>query len=178
MPKTFDSHQATITRRRALSVVASCLAVASCADLRFRVDGATERIDLAGFMRMSRVLTGVRDLQDMETGRKYFEALLADPVGAKQLTAVWKAAELDRASSPAAVDDMMARGVYEDLERATVADTITRYWYTGLYERPGGGRTVATYIEALAWRTLGYRDNGPSTCGGVFGHWASAPAIA
>jgi hypothetical protein len=59
---------------------------------------------------------------------------------------------------------------------AALADTISAYWYTGVYDGPAGTPTVATYVDALAWRTLGYRD-GPSACGGVFGHWAYEPSV-
>jgi hypothetical protein len=73
------------------------------------------------------------------------------------------------------VADLVARGVYNDAAVAALADTITANWYSGTY-MSGEEVHVATYTNALAWRTLGYRPAGPSSCGGAFAHWTSAPA--
>jgi hypothetical protein len=145
--------------------------------VRGRSDAAVERVDLAGFMRMSRVLTGVANLADEGAGRVYLDALLGDAAKAERLAVLWMAAGFGGATPPESIDEMSARGVYRDPELASLADTITRYWYTGVYDAPDAGPTVATYGGALAWRTLDYPAAGPSFCGGAFGHWAEAPSI-
>ena len=165
-----------VTRRQFLSAVIASLPAASCVHPRSRDGTAIELVDLAGFMRMSQVLTGVPDLGDDELGREYLAALLADPTRAEQLAALWRTAGFGGVRPPVSVVELATRGVYEDPELAALADTISAYWYTGVYDGPAGTPTVATYVDALAWRTLGYRD-GPSACGGVFGHWADEPSV-
>ena len=159
-----------LTRRRFLVVVCSSLASASCAGRRERavaVDG------LDRFMRMSRVLTAVPEL-DADLGRDYFAAFVRDG-RTHDLADLWDAGGFG-VSPPAFVSDLEARGVYREPALAATAALVTRSWYSGIFVASNGERRVITYVEALAWKTLGYRSTGSSTCGGVFGHWAEKPA--
>jgi hypothetical protein len=123
---------------------------------------------------MSRVLTGVAEIGEGSVAEQYLAALLADPRSARLLSSLWTKGGFARAPVPATVDDLAAEGVYDSVELAALADTIVDNWYSGIYATNDGAR-VATYVDALAWRTLGYRRNGPTVCGGGFGHWADRP---
>jgi hypothetical protein len=132
---------------------------------------ATDGLDR--FMRMSRVLTAVPEL-DADLGRDYFAAFVRDG-RALELADLWDGAGFG-ASPPSSVSDLEARGVYREPKLAATAASITRSWYSGLFVASDGEQRVITYVDALAWNTLGYRTTGSSTCGGVFGHWAEKPA--
>jgi D-sorbitol dehydrogenase-like protein len=161
-----------LTRRRFLVVVCSSLASASCAG---RPERAVEADGLDRFMRMSRVLTAVPEL-DADLGRDYFAAFVHDG-RIRDLADLWDAAGFGfGVSPPASVLDLEARGVYRDPALAATAALVTRSWYSGIFVASDGEQRVITYVDALAWKTLGYRSTGSSTCGGVFGHWAEKPA--
>jgi hypothetical protein len=153
-----------------LVVICSSLAGASCASPRQRAAAADS---LDRFMRISRVLTGVPGL-DEGLGRDYLAAFVRDG-RAHELADFWDAAGF-RVSPPASVSDLEARGVYREPALAAIAASVTRSWYSGVFVAMDGGQRVITYVDALAWKALGYRSTGSSTCGGVFGHWAEKPA--
>lgn len=136
-------------------------------------NGASE-LTLAQFMQVSRVLTAFDDLNDEVRGATYLAALNAQQYQAT-LALLWVRGGF-AAAAPDSVVDLMAAGVYDDPELASLADTVTGYWYSGIYDSAPDTQQVATYTQALAWLTLGYRAAGPSTCTGVFGSWASAPS--
>jgi D-sorbitol dehydrogenase-like protein len=152
-----------------LVVVCSSLASASCAGPRERAVAAD---GLDRFMRMSRVLTGVAEL-DASLGGDYFAAFVRDG-RAHELADFWDAAGFG-VSPPSSVSDLETRGVYREPTLAAVAASVTRSWYSGVFVATDGEQRVITYVDALAWKTLGYRSAGASTCGGVFGHWAEKP---
>lgn len=169
-----------LTRRGFLVFASSCLVTVAG-----RVAGAQTGpttvaagdVDLGRFMRMSRVLTAMDDLRDEAAGRLYLEALSSRREGAARLAALWEVGGFGGAQPPTSVADLEARGMYDDPSLAELADTITGNWYSGTYVDADGRRRVATYTNAMAWRTLGYRPAGPSSCGGAFGHWADQPAV-
>jgi hypothetical protein len=163
-------------RRDFLLLASSWLAVAPWREAAAQ-DAATRApdVELDEFMHISRVLTGFDDLANETVGREYFEALRRRPDGARLLAELWRLGGFEGREPPASVDDLAARGVYDEPALADLADTITRNWYSGLYVTANGEQRVATYTDALAWRTLGYRPAGPSACGGAFGHWAELP---
>ena len=167
-----------LTRREILSAIVASLAAASCADTRPRHGDTANVIDLPAFMAMSRVLTDTAEVGDEAVGREYLAAVLEDPARAAQLAALWRTASFGSARPPASVLDLVARGVYDDPELAALADSIAACWYSGVYDGADGEPKVATYVDALAWRALGYRSGGPSSCSGVFGHWADKPLAA
>jgi hypothetical protein len=136
---------------------------------------AAPDVELDEFMRISRVLTGFDDLANETVGREYLQALQSRAGGARLLIELWRLGGFQGRELPASIDDLAARGVYDQPALAELADTITRNWYSGQYLTPDGEQRVATYTDALAWRTLGYRPAGPSACGGAFGHWAERP---
>lgn len=159
-------------RRRFIVLFAAALAAAG---LPGRALARTVPFDVERFMALSRVLTGVSDPGDAALAGRYLTALLARSDGAAKLMALWQAGGFGGTAPSATVADLAARGVYADPALAELADAIVRQWYTGRWTDPDGAARVATHADALAWRTLGYRSAGPGTCGGAFGHWATAP---
>jgi hypothetical protein len=129
--------------------------------------GVTTAVGLDEFIALSRILTGVADLDDQESARLYLSALTTSPEKNERL------AELcERARSLDATD---TSPLHETPRLAEIADVILGNWYSGVYVDADGQPRVATYVGALGWQALGYRPLGPTTCGGAFGHWATAP---
>jgi hypothetical protein len=172
-----DRNARPSTRRRLLQAIAACLLSTSCADLRFRTERTPDSVTLADFMRLSRALTAMEDLGDDRTAELFLSGLLADPVSARRLSRLLIAAGFRSARPATSVAEMTEHGVYADPELGALADAITRHWYTGVDATAAGEPIVATYGDALAWRTLGYRPIGPSFCGGAFGHWSEPPIV-
>lgn len=140
----------------------------------YQVGHAASRLDLDKFMQMSRVLTGFRDLNDYRIGKVYLDALNARPGDAANLSEFWTRAGV--ATDPTrSIGDLEAMGLFDDERLVEIADRVTGYWYSGKYLAVDGKHRVATFTEALAWRSLGYRRNGPSNCSGAFGSWEAAP---
>lgn len=166
-----DAHP---TRRRFL-----LLSSATAMLLAFRPGLAADagRVDMARFMRMSGALTDFDAVLDEAVGRIYLRALLARPGGQERLVSLWQRGGFGSAKPPASMADLRARGVLDDPALAELADTLCSNWYSGVYVDADGQRRVAAHTDALAWRTLGYRDGGPGSCGGAFGHWAEAPVL-
>jgi hypothetical protein len=138
----------------------------------------TRAPDLDGFLALSTLLTGIDTSAERETGQRYLANLLARPDTNAALTALWQRSGLAEAVPPSSIADLQQRGIYADATLQALADSITLQWYSGSYQLADGSTRVATYTAALAWRTLPYRPAGPSTCGGVFGHWTNPPAQA
>lgn len=136
---------------------------------------AAGSVTLEQFMRMSQVLTAFDDLNDTSNGETYLAALNRQTELGTALGELWEQGGFADGQA-ASVADLEAAGVYDDATLAELADTITRYWYTGIYDTGPDTVEVATFTQALAWRTLGYRQTGPTTCTGAFGSWATAPA--
>jgi D-sorbitol dehydrogenase-like protein len=130
---------------RALTLAAAGGAATGCAT---GAAAGHAPVSLDEFLALSTLLTGVKDL-DAEHGRLYLASLSATE--ARDLAVLARTRALDTA----------------------VAAKIVECWYTGIYDSPTGPR-VATYIEALAWTTLGFT-KAPSVCGGGVGYWADAP---
>lgn len=175
MTKLLSLWRYTLTRRGFLLASSSYLAAGCSVGTRISNGATGEDLDLDRFMSMSRVLTGAEDLRDRDSGNVYLTALLDHPEHAGQLIRLWRVGGFEDSEPPTSVADLEARGVYEMPDLAILADRITVNWYSGVYTAANGEQGVATYTDALAWRTLGYRPAGPSACGGAFGHWAELP---
>jgi Membrane bound FAD containing D-sorbitol dehydrogenase len=164
-----------IVTRRAFVSLAWCFAMAACAGVAPGRRGAAGRVGLEEFMRLSRALTAFPELADEASGHAYFAALTAEPEGTARLAELSHAAGLGGAHGAPSARELEGSEIYAVPQLAALADAIVRCWYTGVYDAPVGGPAVATYVDALAWRALGYRGDGPSTCSGEFGHWAEPP---
>jgi hypothetical protein len=113
-------------------------------------EAAPAAISLSEFLALSTRLTGKTGL-DPKVASVYLTALAADTKRRQELA-----------------DLAYGRQSHADLERE-----IIRSWYTGKYKSGNQGR-VATYRQALMWKTVGI--SAPATCGGLMGFWASPSA--
>jgi hypothetical protein len=127
---------------------------------------------LPAFLRLSALLTGFDRLSE-EEGTLYLRSLLADPVHAGALAALYDKARFLSADAPTTLEALTATGVFEDARLRATADALTLCWYSGIHET-GGGPAVATFTEALGWQSLEYTQ-APTVCGGPMGFWAEPP---
>jgi D-sorbitol dehydrogenase-like protein len=154
---------------RALTLAAAGGAAAGCAT-RTAAGVSHAPVSLDEFMALSTLLTGVKDLKT-EHGRLYLTSLSA--AAARDLAVLYDRAGFRSAAPPATLDALARTGALETSAARAVTAKIVECWYTGVYDSPAGPR-VATYLEALAWTTLGFT-KAPSICGGGVGFWADAP---
>lgn len=130
-------------------------------------------LGLTEFLRLSTVLTGFDDLNPV-LGQVYLTSLEAAGSGAT-LTQLYEQAGFQPGAAPASVDDLAAAGIYDDKALATLADTITEYWYSGVYG-PQDDQRVATYVDALVWKALTFTK--PRTvCGPYVDFWREQPPV-
>lgn len=134
--------------------------------------------ELAAFLALSSLLTGVDDL-DPQLGRIYMQSLAGpDAAGGMTTTALLQQAGFlgatgaGDADPPATLEELEATGVLAQAGAAELARSVTTMWYTGIYTDASGEETVATYVDALAWKTLQFTK--PKTICGYPGFWAEA----
>ena len=157
--------------RRQFVLILSTLAVAGA--MGCGEDERAELSPIAHFMALSSLLTGFGDL-DQRHGEIYLRALRENPGSASALDDLLAKAGYGGNAPPRALADLARRGIFRDERLRALSDTITLWWYTGVYEGRDGP-AVATYTESLGWRSLPYT-NAPSTCGPGMGFWAEPPA--
>lgn len=136
---------------------------------------------LAAFLALSSLLTGVDDL-DPHLGRVYMQSLSGPDTAAAsngmtttallQQAGFLGATGAGDADPPATLEELEATGVLAQAGAAELARSVTTMWYTGIYTDASGGETVATYVDALAWKTLQFTK--PKTICGYPGFWAEA----
>lgn len=131
----------------------------------------TAERDLADFLALSVLLTGVPDLTPT-LGQVYLQSLQANPQFAPGLADLFDRAGV-RSATPPTLADVEAMGLFDQAERRALADTILELWYTGIYQTAEGEEQVATFVDALAWQTLTFTK--PMTWCGWPGFWSEAP---
>ena len=129
---------------------------------------------LGNFLALSALLTGVSDL-DPGVGKVYLDTLQANAASRQGLIDIVRRSGVGSPQQVRTLDQLAATGVFRNKATRTVADTITRYWFTGTYDAPGGPK-VAAWIGALAWTTSYTKAMG--VCGGATGYWAAKPPSA
>ena len=134
-------------------------------------DGGTDA-ELEQFLALSTLLTGVENLNPA-IGRIYLDSLrqnsaLAMPIG-EFLTQIAGGGT----AMPATLDELATTGLFDNETTRTLADKITETWYTGLYDTPEGEQAVATFVDALAWKTLTFTK--PMTVCGAYRFWTEPP---
>ncbi|MFW5941883.1 MAG: sugar dehydrogenase complex small subunit [Chloroflexota bacterium] len=128
------------------------------------------QLGLDQFLALSAVLTGVANL-DPTVGRVYLNALRA---GDFQLTPadLYQQAGFGPDTTPT-LDQVEEAGLFADEDATSLADTIIRYWYTGVYDTPEGEQAVATFVDALAWKALPWTK--PNSICASPGFWEQRP---
>ena len=153
---------ATATRARALSSPVARPAEGT------PQPGATEGLEQ--FLLLSSVLTGVANL-DPVVGSVYLQALQQGDFEAS-LEELYEMASLDPQAEQD-ISDLEQAGLFDEESTSTLADTIIRYWYTGVYDTADGEQAVATYVDALAWKALPWTK--PNSICASFGFWEERP---
>jgi hypothetical protein len=133
--------------------------------------GATEGLEQ--FLLLSSALTGVPNL-DPVVGSVYLQALQQGDFDAS-LDELYEMASLDPQADQD-ISDLEQAGLFDEESTTTLADTIIRYWYTGVYDTADGQQAVATYVDALHWKALPWTK--PNSICASFGFWEERPRAA
>jgi hypothetical protein len=131
--------------------------------------------ELPAFLALSSLLTGVDSL-DPNLGAVYLQNLRAASASSATVADLLKQAQGGNAALPATLEQLQSSGIFENKATRALADQITQQWYTGIIETPQGQQVVATFIDALAWRTLTFTK--PATLCAAFGFWSEPPETA
>jgi hypothetical protein len=143
-----------------------------------RLDRCESMLD--DFMALSRVLTGVEDL-DVNLGRQYLDRLASSPFQPQLDEILERFRGLEKGEKH--VEQVKAKIVEVDLLRPTVCQIIL-LWYTSTVQDNLGMDppapslsfrygTPEEYFSGLAWKIIGAHP--PGLSGGYFGHWRYRP---
>ncbi len=130
---------------------------------------------LPEFLALSALLTGVDNL-DPTLGSVYLQSLRANPELSVSIPELLEQAQAGLPAPPTTLEELESTGIFENEATRQLADKITEYWYTGMYETPEGEQVVATFVDALAWRTLTFTK--PQSICGTYGFWTEPPEAA
>lgn len=126
---------------------------------------------LASFLAISSLLTGFENL-DPRVGQIYMESIQQDPEAPLTLEALFEQAQVGPDQAPGTLEELEATGIFEQEETSSLAEQIMTMWYTGVYTQEGEPH-VATFVDALAWKSLRYTK--PASICGSPGFWATHP---
>lgn len=134
------------------------------------------QLSLEQFLVLSAVLTGF-DAAALSPaiGRVYLESLQQRSNPQVTLLQLYEQAGFDRQTPPTSIEDLQPSGIFDDDPTRSLADTITEYWYTGIYGS-GDNQQVATYVDALAWEAVTFTKP-RSICGQFPGFWREPPPV-
>jgi Membrane bound FAD containing D-sorbitol dehydrogenase len=134
---------------------------------------------LNDFIALSRILTGVNDIQD-ELGRQYLDRLTSSPFQPQVREILERFRGLKQGAKLA--EQVKAKIVADDSLRPTVCQIIL-LWYTSTMQDNLGAQPPAApamrfgtqeeYFSGLAWQIIGAHP--PGLSGGYFGHWRYRP---
>jgi hypothetical protein len=131
--------------------------------------------ELPGFLALSALLTGVDTLDPM-LGAIYLQSLRASSAFSVTITSLLEEAQAGLSAPATTIEELESSGIFENNATRELADKITEYWYTGIYETEQGEQVVATHVNALAWQTLTFTK--PSSLCGSYGFWTEPPEAA
>lgn len=132
---------------------------------------ADAALPLTQFLALSAVLTGVPNLNS-DLGGIYLQSLQASPDFTVTMLDLYEQAGF-RADAPApTITALENAGFFAKEASRRLADRVIELWYTGVYTNEQGEETVATHVDALAWRVLAFTK--PTTLCGYPGFWSEA----
>lgn len=131
--------------------------------------------ELAGFLALSALLTGVDEL-DPAFGRIYLQSLQENSELPMTVAQLLEHAQTEQSALPTSLEELERRGIFEDESTRALTDKLMEYWYTGIYETANGEQVVATFVDALAWKTLTFTK--PMTICGSYRFWTEPPETA
>ena len=126
---------------------------------------------VAGFERLSRVVTGVDDLP-AGLARKYLKALDGAGLEMKPSRLV-HAAGYATGDGPQTLAELEGSSAFRAPGAKECVGAIAGAWWSGSV-LSSTTATVVTYLDALVWRAMPYAGP-PSECLGVTGVWALPP---
>src|SRR5690606_10360890 len=141
------------------------------------------------FLALSALLTGVKNL-DPVVGRVYMNSLQASDEFDLTLEELYEQTGFDGDAPPQTIEELEARGLFganasggsdsnggsaSESGPSALADRILEYWYTGVYTTAEGEQAVATYVDALSWKTLAFTK--PNSICATFGFWEARPNL-
>lgn len=125
--------------------------------------------DVNRFLYLSTILTGFSDLNP-ELAHTYMQNLSGDV----SLPELYEQANFPEQAQEFTLEQLQQSGVFEDEAMRSLLNEITNYWYTGTYQN-GDSTVVATYTDALAWKSLDFTK--PRTICGAPGFWQTNPYL-
>jgi hypothetical protein len=131
--------------------------------------------ELEQFLALYALLTGVDDLNPA-IGQLYYNSLQQNSTLEIPVNELLAQVAGSAAAMPASLEALASTGLFDNEVTRALADKITEYWYTGVYDTADGEQAVATFVEALAWQTLTFTK--PMTVCGSFSFWTEAPESA
>lgn len=131
--------------------------------------------ELPGFLALSALLTGV-DVLDPLLGAIYLQSLRASSAFSVTITRLLEQAQAGLSAPATTMEELESSGIFENNATRELADIITEYWYTGIYETEQGEQVVATHVNSLAWQTLTFTK--PTSLCGSYGFWTEPPEAA
>lgn len=134
-----------------------------------------ENAELGRFLALSALLTGVENL-DPALGSVYLQSLQASSEFDLTVSDLLDQAQAGLAALPATLEELESSGIFENEATRALADKITEYWYTGVYDTPEGEQVTATHTDTLAWQTLAFTK--PMTVCGSYRFWTEPPEVA
>jgi hypothetical protein len=134
--------------------------------------GQENDAQLSTFLSLSTLLTGVDGL-DPRLGQIYLQSIQNNSESGAALNALFEQALGDSSALPATLEELENRGIFAAETTRKAADKITELWYTGVYQNEQGTDVVATYVDALAWKTLTFTK--PMSICGSYRFWTEPP---
>lgn len=152
---------------RAAFLKTSLLTVAGIAFGPLPAAAAAGGRDLHGFLRLSRMASGVQHLSPKLAG-SYYTALEADGVLALKPSRFIEMVGLSGSAGPATIAELEHTEAYRTREGKECVRAVAAAWWSGVVPTAGGGQKVVTFSDALVWREV----HEPLTCQGATGSWA------
>jgi Membrane bound FAD containing D-sorbitol dehydrogenase len=123
--------------------------------------------DLDGFLRLSRITSGVHNLSP-KLARKYYAALEADGVLALKPSRLIEMIGLTGSAGPATLAELKRTEAFRTHAGKDCVRAVASAWWSGIVPTAGGGQKVITFSDALVWREV----HEPLTCQGATGSWS------
>ena len=123
--------------------------------------------NLEGFLRLSRIASGVHKLSPKLAG-SYFTALEADGVLPLKPSRFIEMSGLAGGAGPATLAELERTEAFRTRGGKDCVRAVASAWWSGIVPTAGGGQRVITFSDALVWREV----HEPMTCQGATGSWS------
>jgi hypothetical protein len=161
----------SLSRRAFLARSAVAVGTIAFADVAAIGAARTPATELDGFVRLSRLVTGVEHLP-AGLARRYLKTLdrAALPMAPSRFL---RLAGYTAGGGPSTLDGLRESPVFRHPDGRRAVEEIAAAWWSGMVPVEGGRQQVITYQDALVWKALPYAEP-PSVCLGATTAWSSA----